>query len=839
MNRNRSGVLWALTGIGLCVSLATVCSGQVQTVYTSFTSSGGYSTNAWCVSGSTNADCNVATRYVAAPFTPTVTYILSGLTLALVNYSGTNHALINLRSSSGGQPGTILQSWTQSALPKLPQTGTVSVTSNANITLQAGQTYWVEVESASADTLDEWLTNSQGLGGGLTNINNGGWIALGNNYGAQSLPAFSVQGVSLSSGALSISPAALTFTMTVGGQLPPVQSVNFTSSSGTISWTVYANESFVSTGPSSGSVTQGSPETVSVGINPNIIGANGTVTPAGTYSATVTVNYGPSLTQTATLNITLYIVPPVSGTLGVSPSSLTYSAPPGQLPPPQNVTITSTSGTLTWGVTTPLTSTAPANWISASPTGGQASPGSPGTTTVSVNSAALSFPAGTYTANVVVSSGTQVRTVAVTYTVVSNQLLLNPQQMTFAALVNAPAPPGQIFTVTATSGAISFTANVQYPPGTPVSQSNWLLVLPQTATAAANLTVSVQPSGLPPGNYAGYVDVTPNGSTNTQQVSVILVVKGSPDDSSVTFTYQIGGPLPASQTVNLSNANSVTAMAGAGSDQGWLSVSPTTATVDANGADFTLAASPGSLLAGQYQGICSITDIAGDTFVYLVTLIITPASNPNPGTVVTISQVADGGSWSTTIILVNTDSVPAPFTLQFTGDGGSPFAPALVGLGKLSTVSDTIPVGGSRTISTTGTAPSLTEGWARITSAQSVNGTAIFRLQQAAGSPVPYQEAAVPLLAAGSPTLLFPFDNNAGLATGFALAAPDNTGSTSVIRHQRSQSGLDITTALDSRNSSRRSLIRLREELLRGGPKREGKSYQNSEDLLPNHVSFA
>jgi len=40
-------------------------------------------------------------------------------------------------------------------------------------------------------------------------------------------------------------------------------------------------------------------------------------------------------------------------------------------------------------------------------------------------------------------------------------------------------------------------------------------------------------------------------------------------------------------------------------------------------------------------------------------------------------------------------------------------------------------------------------------------------------------------------------------------------------------------------NVSRRSFIRLREELLRGGPKRESKSYQNSEDLLPNHVSFA
>ena len=161
----------------------------------------------------------------------------------------------------------------------------------------------------------------------------------------------------------------------------------------------------------------------------------------------------------------------------------------------------------------------------------------------------------------------------------------------------------------------------------------------------------------------------------------------------------------------------------------------------------------------------------------------------------TISHVADGGGWSTTIILVNLDSTPASFSLQFTGDNGSPFAPSLTGLGKHSTVTGTIQVGGSTTISTDGSAAQLSEGWARVTTSQAIDGTAIFRLAQPKGSAVPYQEAAVPLLSSGNGNLMFPFDNNTGLATGVALAAPDNSISTMVAWRERNQAGQNLTAS--------------------------------------------
>jgi hypothetical protein len=92
-------------------------------------------------------------------------------------------------------------------------------------------------------------------------------------------------------------------------------------------------------------------------------------------------------------------------------------------------------------------------------------------------------------------------------------------------------------------------------------------------------------------------------------------------------------------------------------------------------------------------------------------------------------------------------------------------------------------VGGSRTIETAGTAATLTQGWAQLTSNQGIGGTAIFREQNL------QQEAAVQLLANGGQHLMIPFDNNPGLALGIALANPNRQSSATVTITQRNQDG--------------------------------------------------
>jgi hypothetical protein len=153
----------------------------------------------------------------------------------------------------------------------------------------------------------------------------------------------------------------------------------------------------------------------------------------------------------------------------------------------------------------------------------------------------------------------------------------------------------------------------------------------------------------------------------------------------------------------------------------------------------------------------------------------------NPATAV-FSHFADGGGWQTAITLLNLDLVPAAFTLKFWGDDGSPLAPSLAGSDPLSALSGTIAVGGSQTVETTGSPPAVSTGWAQISSSQAIGGTAIFR------STTTGQEAAVRLLSSGGSRLLFPFDNNNGLATGIALAAPGASASGSfTLRNQQGQ----------------------------------------------------
>src|ERR1700688_1499970 len=144
-----------------------------------------------------------------------------------------------------------------------------------------------------------------------------------------------------------------------------------------------------------------------------------------------------------------------------------------------------------------------------------------------------------------------------------------------------------------------------------------------------------------------------------------------------------------------------------------------------------------------------------------------------------------------TIVLVNTDSDPAPYTLSFRNAYGSPVALPLQGIGTVSNYSDVIPVGGSRTIVTQGTSSNLIQGWGEVVAAKSINGTAIFR-QHAAGSVD--TEGAVPLKSSSGNHFLVPFDNTQGFVTAMAMLNPDNVQSATVNAVFRDENGQQIST---------------------------------------------
>jgi hypothetical protein len=139
-----------------------------------------FSTNGegWCVSGPSTLNCGPAlTRWIAAPFVPKTSTVLSSIDLALSYNSGTNGALISLRSSdASGNPGLALETWAISNVSSSITTIT-TVTSLIQPALQAGATYWLEVQGSASDSLVFWATNNLGLGGGVANIGSG-WTAL-------------------------------------------------------------------------------------------------------------------------------------------------------------------------------------------------------------------------------------------------------------------------------------------------------------------------------------------------------------------------------------------------------------------------------------------------------------------------------------------------------------------------------------------------------------------------------------------------------------------------------------------------------------------------------------
>lgn len=258
---------------------------------------------------------------------------------------------------------------------------------------------------------------------------------------------------------------------------------------------------------------------------------------------------------------------------------------------------------------------------------------------------------------------------------------------------------------------------------------------------------------------------------DSSQALTVLQVTSPPtltaNPSGLAFTYQIVSAMPAAQsiTVAAAAANSGLAFTAAPSSSGnWLSVTPLSGSLPVT---LSVWVSPGSLAADTYGGsvVVSVPEAANSPLTIPVTLKV----SETPTVTQTISHIADGAGWKTTIILVNMDKVAAKFTLTFRDEGGGGWKLPLGADGIRTEITDTIPIRGSRTIQTDGIANALQVGWGELSSTNSIGGTAIFA-NQVPGQPD--SEAAVPITRGASKRFLLPFDNSSGAGTGVAVANP-------------------------------------------------------------------
>ena len=296
------------------------------------------------------------------------------------------------------------------------------------------------------------------------------------------------------------SPASLSFSA-IAGAAPLSQSVGLTASSPTaFTATATSTGKWLSVFPASGTANGVS--------TPLAVTADATNLANGTYQGTVTLTTAGGVVTTIAVTFT------VSGptvALGISPTTLAFAYTlGGTVPAAQTLQIAGSQS-----FTAAATTSTGGSWLAVTPASGT------GDTSLSVTVNPAGLALGPYSGTITVTpTGGAAQTVAVTLTVYApGSLAVSPSSLSFAFAAGGPPAAPQNVLVTSTGQPVAFTA-VAFSTG-------WLAVTQSGTTTPANLTVTVNPTSLAAGSYAGSVELT-NGSGAIQlTIDVSLEVTSS------------------------------------------------------------------------------------------------------------------------------------------------------------------------------------------------------------------------------------------------------------------------------------------------------------------------
>ena len=428
---------------------------------------------------------------------------------------------------------------------------------------------------------------------------------------------------------LTLAPGALAFTYQAGAATPAAQIL-----------TVACANSALAFRPTASSAGNWLSVAVPSAQNNNqiIVTANPAGLAPNTYQGTVTVagvgacNTVQSVPVTLTVGAAGAVTAPLTASgLSFSPAALSFAASAGGASPaPQSISIQC------GGAAAAFTATAASDqgWLSVGPFGGS----TPATLTVSANPAGLA--AGSYSGTIGATAGAcGAASLTVAFSVgpgsqPSTALALAPASLAFTYQTGGAGPPSQTISLTGPNG-VAFTAT---------ASSGWISVSPPAGSAPATLIVSVVPAGLLPGTYSGSLALTAtrsSGEGSLQNVPVTLTVTAgsSPPQAvaPIAFTYQLGDPAPAPQTLQATGAPARTAFtASASSPSNWLSVTPVGGILPAA---LAVAVNPAGLAAGSYTGSITITPAGNAAPPQIV-----PVTLQIAGQVPTLSSLLNGGS---------------------------------------------------------------------------------------------------------------------------------------------------------------------------------------------------
>jgi hypothetical protein len=279
---------------------------------------------------------------------------------------------------------------------------------------------------------------------------------------------------------------------------------------GTLNWNASEDEPWLDLSPTSGSLGPGQSATINVTISDPDLSR-------GQYQGIITVAAPNAVDSPRTSSVSLtYIEKP---RIGLSASSLTFTADEGIDPEPQTLVITNTGeGSLGWGAVDDE------GWLSLTPSTGSLGPGQSQSLVVSVSPGAL--PGGAYEATLTISdpnSSNSPQSVGVGLTVVPRPRIgLDPGDISFTTLENED-PESQTLVISNLGGqTLNWAATLSDVGWLELSIASGALESGQSQS----VTVWANSGERDPGVYEATITVADPWAMNSPQiVPVTLIVQ--------------------------------------------------------------------------------------------------------------------------------------------------------------------------------------------------------------------------------------------------------------------------------------------------------------------------
>ncbi len=432
---------------------------------------------------------------------------------------------------------------------------------------------------------------------------------------------------------IELTPSQIPFNGTIGGSNPAPQTLTIKNTGGAdLNWTASKNASWLTLSKTSGSLTGGNSDSITVSINTS--GQQ-----SGQCSDTITISDPNASNGSQTVQVTLGLIAPA---IGLGSQSIPFSGTVGvPNPAPQTLSVSNTGPagtTLNWTAQASTSTGGP--WLSINPVSGSSTgSGDPKTITVSVNISGLS--AGTYNGTITISdpnASNNPQTVTVTLTLTAPKIELTPSQIPFNAIFGGSNPNPQTLTIKNTGDApLNWTAS---------KNASWLtLSKPSGSLTAGNsdsVSISVDISGQQIGQYSDTITISDsNASNNPQKADITLNVTGTPprigiDPTNLTIAFPDTsvGSNPSPKGMSVINTGGGTLNWSITSKPAWVTLSLAQDSLAANAiSSVTVSIDTNGLSAGLNSGaiIVSAPGASNPSVTVTVTLTLTPVTPPKIG----------------------------------------------------------------------------------------------------------------------------------------------------------------------------------------------------------------